>query len=77
MACPMSPSSAPVYLSSTVWVAASKESVPRQHGSEQVWAYFHATVGCSYVRVIALAAFFNAWLLGMFIDFYSKSYKKA
>merc|ERR1719247_602338 len=42
-----------------------------------VWAYFHATVGCRHVRVIAVAAFFNAWLLFMFINFYSKSYKKA
>eukprot|EP00929_Paragymnodinium_shiwhaense_P100153 TRINITY_DN62245_c0_g1_i1.p1 TRINITY_DN62245_c0_g1~~TRINITY_DN62245_c0_g1_i1.p1 ORF type:complete len:286 (+),score=35.23 TRINITY_DN62245_c0_g1_i1:58-858(+) len=39
------------------------------------WAYFHATVGCSSLRVILLSVAFNGWLLVMFIRFYGASYR--
>jgi hypothetical protein len=41
-----------------------------------IWSYFHLTVGCGFVKVIAISVAFNAWLLCMFVAFYSTTYKK-
>lgn len=41
-----------------------------------IWAYYHFTVGCSFLRVILFSVAFNGWLLVMFISFFMQSYSK-